>query len=64
MALTCLFVASKVEETVRKCRDLIVGSWSTINPQEQELDVESDVKNNINTARIFQTLLLLDRRRL
>lgn len=43
-ALTCLFVASKVEETVKKCRDLIVACKSVTAPGSQfDGDDESEV---------------------
>ena len=45
MAVTCLFVASKVQETVKKCRDIVVAAWPWIRPDGDggEVDPESDV---------------------
>lgn len=38
--MTCLFVASKIEETIKKLKDIFVAVHSVKYPDSKELDPE------------------------
>lgn len=40
ISVTCLFVASKIEETLKKLKDIIVAVHSVKYPDKKELDPE------------------------
>lgn len=43
--MTCIFVASKIEETIKKLKDIFVAVHSVKYPDSKELDPE-----NVNTT--------------
>jgi hypothetical protein len=43
IAITCLFIASKAEETIKKLKDILIACWPLIFPDSPLVDYDHPV---------------------
>ncbi|CAO3639612.1 unnamed protein product [Cunninghamella blakesleeana] len=58
VCITCLFVGSKIEETIKKLRDIYIVAHSVRYPKHQELDPESISDDRLAKIIEYEKLLL------
>ncbi|KAI9307456.1 cyclin-like protein [Cunninghamella echinulata] len=58
VCITCLFVGSKIEETIKKLRDIYIVAHSVRNPKQQELDPENISDDRLSKIIEYEKLLL------
>lgn len=56
--MTCIFVASKIEETIKKLREVIVAVHSVKYPESKELDPEHISEDRKRKIIGYEKLLL------